>query len=228
MPSIQERYLKVCQLADAARARSEFAEAPARVLVVSKRWPAETVRQIVDCGHSLFGESRIQEAEEKIPALPDHLDWHFIGHIQKNKVRKILTLFDTLHSVDSIALAQRISSIAGELGHKPDIFLQVNIASEPSKHGFEPDALRSQISEILNLPNLTVRGLMAIPPAVADPDESRPHFQATRALQQELSSATGTALDELSMGMSGDYEVAIEEGSTIVRVGSSIFGPRLN
>ena len=226
MPSIQERYLKVCQLADAAHGRSGLGGAPARVLVVSKRWPAETVREVVDCGHRLFGESRIQEAEEKIPALPDHLDWHFIGHIQKNKVRKILPLFNTLHSVDSTSLARRISSIAGQAGHKPNIFLQVNIASEPSKHGFDPDELRSQISEILELPNLSVCGLMAIPPAVKNPDESRPHFQATRELQLELSSTTGTALAELSMGMSGDFEVAIEEGSTIVRVGSSIFGPR--
>lgn len=226
MPSIRDNYQKVCRSVSQACARSGRAEDAAKVLVVSKRWPAETVREVVDCGHALFGESRIQEAEEKIPALPDHLSWHFIGHIQKNKVRKILALFRTLHSVDSIGLARRIDSIAAELHIRPDIFLQVNIASEESKHGFEPDALRGQIAELLALQNLHVLGLMVIPPAVDDPDESRPHFRASSELQSALSVAAGTELTELSMGMSGDYEVAIEEGATIVRVGSSIFGPR--
>jgi len=181
----------------------------------------------VEQGHSLFGESRIQEAEEKIPLLPEGLEWHFIGHIQKNKVRKILGLFSALHSVDSLGLAKRIDVIAGELGVKPKIFLQVNIAAEESKHGFSPTELREQCVEIFALQNVEVQGLMAIPPAVADPVESRPQFAALRELQADIAQANGVALPELSMGMSGDYQIAIEEGSTIVRVGSSIFGQRL-
>ena len=226
MPSIRENYLKVSRLASEASSRAGHSQELAKVMVVSKRWPAEIVQEVVDCGHKCFGESRIQEAEEKLPQLPDDLDWHFIGHIQKNKVRKVLSLFKTLHSVDSLGLARRIANIAAELDLRPQIFLQVNIAQEASKHGFSPEELRQQLGEILELEPLTVLGLMAIPPAVSDPEDSRPQFRAVRQLQQELQSSHGCEFPELSMGMSGDYEVAIEEGSTIVRVGSSIFGPR--
>ena len=226
MPSIRENYQKVSQIVREACLRAGRPGDAAQLLVVSKRWPPETIQEVVGCGHRLFGESRIQEAEEKLPALTGDLDWHFIGHIQKNKARKILTLFKTLHSVDSTGLARRIDHIAGELGLRPRVFLQVNIAAEESKHGFAPDELRRQLGEILQFGNLDVRGLMAIPPAVADPEDSRPQFRATRALQDELAQAAGVEFPELSLGMSGDYAVAIEEGSTIVRVGSAIFGPR--
>ena len=198
----------------------------ARLLAVSKRFPVEAIEKVIAAGHDLFGESRIQEAEEKIPQLPDHLEWHFIGHIQKNKVRKILQLFGTLHSVDSLKLAKRIDLIAAELQLRPKIFLQVNIASEESKHGFTPTELKEQFPEISKLQNLEILGLMAIPPAVDDPEDSRPQFRAVRELQEELARGNDYKLQELSIGMSGDYRVAIEEGSTIVRVGSLIFGQR--
>ncbi|MGI9240284.1 MAG: YggS family pyridoxal phosphate-dependent enzyme [Verrucomicrobiales bacterium] len=226
MSSIHDNYQTVSKLVSSAARRSGRGEDAAKLLVVSKRWPAEVVQEVVDCGHQQFGESRIQEAVEKLPLLPADLDWHFIGHIQKNKARKILTLFHTLHSVDSPELARRLDAIAGELGLRPDIFLQVNIAGEESKHGFVPDDLREQIGELLELGNLNICGLMAIPPKVENPEDSRPLFRAVRELQEALASASGASFPDLSMGMSGDYEVAIEEGSTIVRVGSSIFGPR--
>ena len=226
MSVIRDNYLKVRQLTQEACRRSSRDAEAARVLVVSKRWPADVVREVVLEGHTLFGESRLQEAEEKIPQLPANIEWHFIGHIQKNKVRKILELFGTLHSVDSLSLARRINNIAGESGIRPKVFLQVNIASEDSKHGFSPDEIRSRFEEILKLEHLQVLGLMAIPPAVPSPEDSRPQFAALRSLQEELAVANGVELPELSMGMSGDYQIAVEEGSTIVRVGSSIFGPR--
>lgn len=226
MNSIRDNFLNVSRLVGLACRRSGRGEGAARLLVVSKRWPAEAIREVVDCGHRLFGESRIQEAEEKLPLLPADLEWHFIGHIQKNKARKILSLFKILHGVDSLGLARRIDTIAAELQIRPDIFLQVNIAGEDSKHGFEPGALRSEIGDLLALGHVRVVGLMAIPPAVGDPEESRPHFAALRQLQDELAAGSGASFPELSMGMSSDYEVAIEEGATIVRVGSSIFGER--
>ena len=226
MPDIRENYLRVRQsIEDACTAAHRPADA-VELLAVSKRFPPEIIHEAIAAGHRVFGESRIQEAEGKLPSLPPDLDWHFIGHIQKNKVRKVLQLFDTLHSVDSLALARRVDHIAGELGKRPKVFLQVNIAAEESKHGFTPDGLRAQMADLLELQNLEILGLMAIPPAVSDPAQSRPHFRAVRELQHELGETHGCELPQLSMGMSGDYQVAIEEGSTIVRVGSSIFGQR--
>ena len=226
MSRICNNYLSVCKLTQESCLRAGRSTDSVELLVVSKRWSAENVKEVVELGHTVFGESRIQEAEEKIPQLPDGLDWHFIGHVQKNKVRKILSMFGVLHSVDSLSLAKRIDLIAGELGVRPQIFLQVNIADEESKHGFGIEEIRAQCGEVLALENVEVLGLMAIPPAVPNPEESRPQFAALRQLQEELAQANSVTFPELSMGMSGDYQVAIEEGSTIVRVGSSIFGQR--
>ena len=213
------------QIADAAE-RSGRNASDIELLVVSKTWPAETVKEVIDCGESQLGESRLQEAEEKLPKLPNSVEWHFIGHIQKNKVKRILTLFPVIHSVDSLGLAQRIDRLAAEIGCFPKIFLEVNIAAEASKYGFSPDQLREQFTEILKLERVELQGLMAIPPAVPSPEDARPFFQQVAQLQEELAEAHSHPLTSLSMGMSGDFEIAIEEGSTIVRVGSSIFGKR--
>ncbi len=199
----------------------------AELLVVSKTWPAEVVREVVDAGQVLFGENRLQEGEEKIPALPSGLEWHFIGGLQRNKVRKVLPLFPVIHSVSSTKLAEAIDRVAGELSLKPKIFLEVNIGAEESKHGYSPDALREEVDTILALENVSWQGLMCIPPRVDTADEARPWFAQVRELQEEMEKRAGRTLPGLSMGMSGDFEVAIEEGSTIVRVGSAIFGPRL-
>jgi len=196
------------------------------LLAVSKTFPAEVVREAVDAGQRVFAESRLQEAEPKIALLPGSLEWHFIGRIQRNKVRRLLPLFTMLHAVDSLRLAQFTDSVAAELGLFPKVLLQVDIGAEESKGGFDPDTLRAEIGALLELPRLQIDGLMCIPPAGPDAKSARPWFVALRTLRDELRARTGAPLDVLSMGMSGDYEVAIEEGATHVRVGSAIFGSR--
>ncbi|MEM7147150.1 MAG: YggS family pyridoxal phosphate-dependent enzyme [Verrucomicrobiota bacterium] len=226
MPDIEENLARVKnQLADAA-AKANRNPSEIELLVVSKTWPAETVQQVFDAGQTLFGENRVQEAIAKIPLLSSKLEWHLIGHLQKNKIRKALPLFDTLHSIDSLELAQQTNRIAGELGLFPKVYLEVNVAAEASKHGFTPVDLTNQIDELLNLERLQIEGLMAIPPFDPDPENTRPHFVSLRKFRDQLQTQTGVPLPKLSMGMSHDYPVAIEEGATIVRVGSAIFGPR--
>lgn len=197
-----------------------------QLLVVSKTWPIEMVRRAASGGHTDFGESRAQEVLEKAPALPASLHWHFIGHLQRNKIRKILKHCGTLHSVDSLELAQQVSRIAGEGSVTPNIYLQVNVAEDAAKFGFSTDSIFAEIDAVLALPHIRVVGLMTIPAFTPEPEESRRHFRALRNLREALVENTGAALPGLSMGMSGDFTVAIEEGSTIVRVGTAIFGKR--
>lgn len=196
------------------------------LIAVSKTFPAEAVREAAAAGQILFGESRLQEAEPKIALLPSSLRWHFIGRVQRNKVRRMLPLFEVIHAVDSLRLASFMDGVATELGLFPRILLQVNIGGEHTKGGFEPDELPAEIDSILSLPRLEVMGLMCIPPPGPTAGHSRPWFTALRNLRDELQSRHGTPLPWLSMGMSGDFETAIEEGATHVRVGSSIFGER--
>ena len=177
-------------------------------------------------GQTVFGESRVQEARDKIPACPPGLEWHFIGHLQKNKVRQALPLFSFFHSVDSTALAEAVNRIAGETGQKVEGLLEVNVSGEDTKHGFTPAQLRSEFPALGKLPHLRIRGLMTMAPYSDNPEDARPVFRALRELRDELQSAHAHPLPELSMGMSGDFEPAIEEGATLVRVGSSIFGAR--
>ena len=197
-----------------------------RLVAVSKTHPAEAVAAAVAAGQRVFGESRVQEAREKIPACPPGLDWHFIGHLQKNKVRQALPLFSFFHSIDSPALAQAMDRIAGEAGKPVEGLLEVNISGEETKHGFIPEELRKEFAALAKLPHLRIRGLMTMAPYSENPEDARPVFSALRELCDELQSAHGHPLPELSMGMSGDFEPAIEEGATLVRVGSSIFGAR--
>lgn len=197
------------------------------LLVVSKTWPVEVVREAADAGQIRFGENRLQEGEVKVPALPSDLEWHFIGGLQRNKVRKVLPLFPVIHSVSSTKLASFTDRVAGELGLKPKVFLEINIGAEESKHGYKPDDLRRDLDTILELKNLSWQGLMCIPPRGEAAEEARPWFAKVRELQEEMENRAQISLPGLSMGMSGDFEVAIDEGATIVRVGSAIFGPRL-
>jgi len=210
---------------DAALRSGRSADA-AELLVVSKTWPAEKVADVVAAGQLAFGENRLQEGEEKIPQLPGHLQWHLIGHLQRNKVRKALPLFQTIHSIDSLKLARYTSNIAAELSKKPDIYLQVDLAGEESKNGYEPDQMRRELDDLLALEHVSIIGLMCIPPMASKPEDARPWFVKLRELRDDLEARAGRSLPGLSMGMSGDFEVAIEEGSTIVRVGSAIFGSR--
>jgi len=212
------------RIEDACR-RSGRETGSVELIAVSKTFPAEAVREAAACGQTLFGESRQQEAEPKIDLLPSSLHWHFIGRVQKNKVRKILPLFDTVHAMDSLRLAEYTAGVAEELGVFPKVFLQVNVAGEASKGGFEPETLRNEMEALLSINRLEILGLMTIPPA-EEAEDARPWFIALRELRDELERSFGVALPALSMGMSGDYEIAIEEGATHVRVGSAIFGKR--
>ena len=223
---VVENYRQVRQSIDRAALAQGRAPSSVKLLVVSKTWNTSVIRPLVDEDHLLFGENRVQEAAEKIPQLPQNLKWHLVGHLQKNKVRKALRLFDTIHSVDSHELARQVDRIARELGLFPRVLLQVNLGSEPQKHGFSPGELRALMGDLLTLPRLEIAGLMAIPPLAENPEQSRPHFRALRRLRHDLEDSFSHPLPELSMGMTGDYEVAIQEGATIVRVGSAIFGPR--
>jgi pyridoxal phosphate enzyme (YggS family) len=196
------------------------------LIAVSKTFPAESIRAAADAGQVLFGESRLQEAEPKITALPSSLRWHFIGRVQTNKVRKILPLFEAVHAIDSLRLATFTDNVASELGLFPKGFLQVNLAGEETKGGFGPDELEQAMETLLALPRLEIQGLMSIPPPGPHAESSRKWFSGLREFRDKLEAKFSTKLPALSMGMSGDYEVAVEEGATHVRVGSAIFGKR--
>jgi len=221
--------------ANLERVLSNVAEAAAKagrnrddvqLIAVSKKQDAEKVRAVFDAGQPIFGESRVQEARAKIPLLPSAARWHFVGHLQKNKIRHALPLFELFHSVDSLALAQDLERIAEEEGLRPRVLLEVNVAGEASKIGFAPAALREQLEELLLLVKLNIEGLMIIPPLAPDPEQSRQYFVMLRELRDEVEREFDLKLPELSMGMSNDYAVAIEEGATYVRVGTAIFGAR--
>ena len=218
-----------------ARVRDEMARAAERssrdaadilLIAVSKKQDAEKVRAAFDAGQPIFGESRVQEARAKIPLLPAAVRWHFIGHLQKNKIRPALPLFELFHSVDSLALAQDMQRIAEEEGVRPRVLLEVNVAGEGSKLGFTPDRLRAEMETLLALGRLEIEGLMAIPPFAPEAEESRRYFVMLRELRDAVEREFAVKLPQLSMGMSNDYAVAIEEGATVVRVGTAIFGER--
>jgi len=200
-----------------------------RLLAVTKTVPQEKIREAQNAGAVLFGENKAQEAIKKIAALgTDKYRWHFIGHLQKNKVKNILGLFELIHSVDSVGLAEKIHSNSLKQGCVTPILVQVNISGEGSKSGVAPERLEETLSAASRFSGIKVHGLMTIPPYDPDPENSRAHFARLRELRDAMVRIVieNIALDELSMGMSNDYMTAIEEGATIVRVGSAIFGPR--
>ena len=196
------------------------------LIAVSKTHPPEIVRQAVDAGQLLFGENRVQEAKAKIPDLPAKLRWHLIGHLQTNKIRQALPLFEVIHGVDSVELLHEIQRIAGDLGLYPRVLLQVNVAGESSKYGFSPQRLLSEVEQISRADRIQVEGLMTIPPLASSAEDSRRYFVQLRTLRDRLEAEFQFPLPHLSMGMSSDYRVAVEEGATYVRVGTAIFGER--
>jgi pyridoxal phosphate enzyme (YggS family) len=209
-----------------AAAKSNRSLDEIELVAVTKTHSAETVRQAITAGHLLFGESKVQEARAKIPLLPSNLHWHFIGHLQKNKIRHALPLFELIHSVDSLELAQAIDRIAHDDGVHPRVLLEANVAGEASKFGFQPDKLRQEMESLLALPRLSIEGLMCIPPLGQDAEASRKYFAALRELKNSLENEFEFKLPHLSMGMTNDYAVAVEEGATLIRVGTAIFGER--
>jgi pyridoxal phosphate enzyme (YggS family) len=213
------------QIAEAAKKSGRSVD-DVELVAISKTHEAEKVRAAFDAGQQLFGESRVQEARAKIPLLPSAAHWHFVGRLQRNKVRHALPLFELFHSVDSLELARDMNRIADEEGLRPRVLLEVNVAGEGSKIGFAPATLRGQMETILELPRLTIEGLMTIPPLAPEAEASRKYFVALRELRDQFATEFDLELPQLSMGMSGDFLVAIEEGATLVRVGTAIFGRR--
>lgn len=197
-----------------------------RLIAVSKTWPAEKLNPLIDQGQLAFGENKLQELEVKAPALPSRLEWHFIGGLQRNKVRKILQHASVIHSVDSVKLLNAIDRIAGEEGKRPEIFLQANLEEEASKGGFRPSEISSVVEHAKSLENIDPIGLMSIPKFYDNPEDVRPAFRHLRQLRDTIAEETGHFLPNLSMGMSHDYPIAIEEGATHIRVGSALFGAR--
>jgi hypothetical protein len=205
-----------------ARACARAGRSPDHVLLiaVSKTVEVERVRLAIAAGVAALGENRVQEAKEKIEALGRPVPWHLIGSLQTNKAKDAARLFDWIHSVDRLELAQALSRRAHGRERTLNVLLQVNLGDEPQKGGVAPDELKRLYETVAGLPDLKVRGLMAIPPATEQPEQARPYFRRLRELRDEL------GLEHCSMGMSADFEVAIEEGATMVRVGTAIFGAR--
>ena len=214
------------RIAEAAR---RSGRRPDDVVLVgaAKGVPLDLLREAVAAGLTDLGENRVQEAEAAITAVGrTRARWHMIGHVQRNKAGRAVELFDRIHSIDSIELAETLSRRAHSLGRTTRVLVQVNASHEPTKHGVAPEALDRLVAQVAALPALALDGLMSIGPVVDDPEQARPHFARTRTLRDQTARATGVDLPELSMGMSGDFEVAVEEGSTLVRVGTALFGPR--
>ena len=219
----------------AVRARIETAArragrdpAAVRLVAVSKTVAVERLREAAAAGQHLFGENYLQEARPKIAALGPGIAWHFVGHLQSNKAKAAVELFELIHGVDRLNLAQALSQAAARLGKVQEVLIQVNLAGEESKSGAEPAAVPALLQALAGLPHLMVAGFMTMPPWFPDAEAVRPYFRALRELRDRLESQAlaGHPLPELSMGMTGDFEVAVEEGATLVRVGTAIFGAR--
>ena len=214
------------------RSAAEKAGRPAqsiRLVAATKTVSVEGIQQGIEAGLTILGENRVQEAIPKRTALSSaSVQWHFIGHLQRRKVRSIIGLFDLIHSVDSVELAQEIDARAGAAGMIQNVLLEVNVGGELSKAGFQPDDVISSVPTLAAFQHIQIKGLMSIPPPTTDPDAARPYFRQLRELSHRIAALhlPSVRMDELSMGMSNDYAVAIEEGATLVRVGTAIFGER--
>ena len=226
MASIAEKLERVREQIAQAAAKTGRPVNEIELVAIAKTHPAEQVREAVEAGHTLFGESRVQEARAKIPELPSNLRWHFVGHLQKNKIRQALPLFELFHGVDSLALAREMDRIAAEQGEHPRVLLEVNVAGEGTKFGFKAETLHAEIRPLLELPRLSIEGLMCIPPLAEEAEVSRKFFVQLRELRNSLEKEFDVKFPRLSMGMTQDFSIAVEEGATLVRVGTAIFGER--
>lgn len=219
LASIQQRIHSACE-------RAGRSPDSITLLAVSKAQPPEAVRAAFEGGQLLFGENKVQEAKAKIPLCPGRCRWQMIGHLQSNKCRDAVAFFEMIQSVDSLELAQEINKRCDQAAKHMPILLEVNVAGEATKFGYAPERLLAELTEINALPKLEIHGLMTVPPWTDDPEKARPHFGRLRELKEQCEQILGASLPHLSMGMSGDFEMAIEEGTTIVRIGTALFGPR--
>ncbi len=230
MNGLIERISDILKRISRAAMRSGRDPGEIKLIAVTKTVPVEVIKEAIDAGLRVFGENRVQEAKEKIPVIssgfPDiQIEWHMIGHLQKNKAKYAVRLFDLIHSVDSFELMDEINRHAQRIGKIQDILIEVKLSPEATKHGIQREKLLSLLEYSKGLKNIKVSGLMTIPPLSEDPSHSRTYFRELRTLL-EKSRESGFNLNELSMGMSDDFEIAIEEGATMVRIGRSIFGNR--
>jgi PLP dependent protein len=226
MPDIARNLEAVLSQLSAAAAKAGRQPNEIKLVAVTKTHPSEILREAIAAGQTLFGESKVQEARAKIPLLPSNLKWHFIGHLQKNKVRHALSLFELIHSVDSLDLAQQMQRVAREDGLYPRVLLEVNVAGEGTKFGFSPETLNASMEQLVTLDRLSIEGLMTIPPIAEEAESSRRYFVSLRQLRDKVQEDFKVELPELSMGMTDDFAIAVEEGATFVRVGTAVFGPR--
>lgn len=218
---VEEKISRACD--KAGRKREEVT-----LIAVSKTKPVGMITEAMEAGINTFGENRVQELLSKYVELPEHISWHLIGHLQRNKVKYIIDKVDLIHSVDSLKLANQINKEARKKGMVSDILMEINIANEESKFGFSQEEVLPAILEISKLEHVRVKGIMTVAPFVENPEENRQYFRKMRQLNIDISSKNidNVTMEVLSMGMTGDYEVAIEEGSTMVRIGTGIFGER--
>jgi hypothetical protein len=216
----------VRQRVAAACARAGRDPSSVTLVTVSKGHPADVVRAAADLGVFLFGESRVQEAKIKISQCPGRLQWHLIGHLQSNKCRDAVHFFAMIQSVDSLALAREINKWAEKSAKTMPVLLEVNVAGESSKFGYSPENLLLELKEINALPKIEVHGLMTVAPWTPEAEKVRPVFRRLGELKRQCEEILGAPLPHLSMGMTGDFEVAVEEGATMIRLGSAVLGPR--
>jgi pyridoxal phosphate enzyme (YggS family) len=223
--TIRDRFLRVQDRIHAATVRAGRDASSVTLVAVSKAIPVDAIRQAVEAGVTILGENRVQEARDKIAVLPGLSTWHLVGHLQTNKARLAVQLFDLIHSLDSLKLAQALDRYGQELAKPVRCLIEVNLGGEESKSGMTEDGVRPLLEAAAGFRHLRIEGLMALPPFLPDPEQIRPFFRRLRTLRDKLRDE-GFPLGELSMGMTHDFEVAIEEGATLVRIGTAIFGPR--
>ena len=224
--SLSDRLARVEERIAAACIRAGRPREAVELIAVSKTQPPEAVAEAAALGLRVFGENKVQEARAKIPECPSNLSWHLIGHLQSNKAAWAAELFEVIHSVDSAKLIGVLNRAAEEAGRTLKILLEVNVSGESSKFGLAPDAVAPVLEAANAAPRLLLSGLMTMAPYAPEPEKARPYFRALRELRDRLARESGTPLEDLSMGMSGDFEVAIEEGATMIRIGTLLFGER--
>jgi len=223
---LEENFNCVQQRIEAACTRAGREPGSVSRVAVTKGQGPEVVSEAARLGLTLFGENKIQEAKAKIPLCPGWLKWHFIGHLQSNKARDAVEFFEMIQSVDSLNLAEELNRRAEQAARRVPVLIEVNVAGEASKFGYRPERLRAELAQLNKLPRLEIHGLMTVPPWCSDPESVRPSFRLLRGVKEECEQALGAPLAHLSMGMSGDFDIAIEEGATMVRIGTALFGPR--
>ena len=225
MSQIKENLLRVIERIDNTAQRAGRNSSEIKLVAVSKTVESARIREAIEAGVSILGENYIQEAQKKIEEIGRPVAWHFIGHLQSNKAKYAVRLFDMIHSLDSLSLAEELNQRAKQAGRITKVMIELNLSRETTKFGADKERLYNLVKRIRDLSNLSLEGLMTMPPYFDSPEMSRPYYIELRGLKEEMV-REGIPIKELSMGMSNDFEIAVEEGATYVRVGTAIFGPR--